>query len=83
MRRILSGAIEYPHFGHTVLSAALTFSRLIFCFRGIGIFFLFVDSCEFVPDAPIRFRQTSKYLSDSAAQSFQFANENGRQDGKD
>jgi hypothetical protein len=32
MRRILSGAIEHPHFGQTVLSASLTFSRLIFCF---------------------------------------------------
>lgn len=34
MRRILSGVIEYPHFGQTVLSDAITFSRLIFCFVG-------------------------------------------------
>jgi hypothetical protein len=30
----LSGVIEQPHFGQTVLRAALTFSRLIFCFLG-------------------------------------------------
>jgi hypothetical protein len=35
MRRILSGGIAYPHFVQIVLSAALTFSRLIFCFWGI------------------------------------------------
>jgi hypothetical protein len=35
MRRILLGAIEHPLFGQIVLSAALTFSRLIFGFRGI------------------------------------------------
>lgn len=35
MRRILSGAIEYPHFEQSVLSEALTFSRLIFCFEDI------------------------------------------------
>jgi hypothetical protein len=34
MRRILSGVIEHPHFGQTVLSDAMTFSRLIFCFWG-------------------------------------------------
>jgi hypothetical protein len=34
MRRILSGVIKHPPFGQTVLSAALTFSRLVFCFRG-------------------------------------------------
>lgn len=36
MRRILSGVIGYPHFGQRVLSDAITFSRLIFCFRGTG-----------------------------------------------
>jgi hypothetical protein len=36
MRRILSGAIGYPHFGQRVLSDAITFPRLIFCFRGTG-----------------------------------------------
>jgi hypothetical protein len=35
MRQILSGGIAYPHFVQIVLSAALTFSRLIFGFRGI------------------------------------------------
>lgn len=34
MRRILSGVIENPHFGQTVLRDAITFSRLIFCFWG-------------------------------------------------
>ena len=34
MRRILSGVIEHPHFGQTVLRDAFTFSRLIFCFWG-------------------------------------------------
>jgi hypothetical protein len=34
MRRILSGVIEQPHFGQTVLSDASTCSRLIFCFWG-------------------------------------------------
>jgi hypothetical protein len=37
MRRILSGGIEYPHFGQRQLSAALTFSKLIFGFRGIAL----------------------------------------------
>jgi hypothetical protein len=36
MRRILSGVIGYPHFGQRVLSDAITFSRLIFRFRGTG-----------------------------------------------
>jgi hypothetical protein len=27
--------IEHPHFGQTVLSDAITFSRLIFCFWGM------------------------------------------------
>jgi len=30
-RRSCAGVIEHPHFGQMVLSAALTFSRLIFC----------------------------------------------------
>ena len=29
--------VEYPHFGQTVLSDAITFSRLILCFWGIGV----------------------------------------------
>jgi hypothetical protein len=33
MRRILSGVIEYPHFGQRVLSDARTLSRLIFGLR--------------------------------------------------
>jgi hypothetical protein len=34
MRRIATGGIEHPHFGQVVLSDAITFSKLIFCFRG-------------------------------------------------
>lgn len=34
-RRTLSGVIEHPHFGHTVLRDAITGSRSIFCLRGI------------------------------------------------
>jgi hypothetical protein len=36
MRQILSGAMECPHFGQTVVSAALIFARLIFCFSALG-----------------------------------------------
>jgi len=36
MRRILSGVFGYPHFGQRVLTDTITFSRLIFCFRGTG-----------------------------------------------
>jgi hypothetical protein len=36
MRRILSGLIGYPHFGQTVLSEGITFSRLTFCLWGTG-----------------------------------------------
>ena len=36
IRRISSGGIEQPHFGHGVFSAAITFSRLILCLRNIA-----------------------------------------------
>jgi hypothetical protein len=34
-RQILAGGITYPHFEQTVLSAAITFSKLILGFWGI------------------------------------------------
>jgi hypothetical protein len=37
MRRTSAGVITPPHFGHTALSDARTFSRLIFRALGIGL----------------------------------------------
>ena len=39
IRCISAGVMTFPHFGHTVLSDALTFSRLIFRARGMVLDF--------------------------------------------
>ncbi len=50
LHAVTVNAPDLPHFGHGVLSAAWTFSRLIFCLVTIG------------PEKPIMFRLVFAYI---------------------